>query len=146
MSLRIALTNRSKSFNTLQDYVEDCEINVPFQALGCLGCKVEAISPTKKKGETCVTAIFDDVELGKISSEKSGHYFTVTSDWEAVHVEDYDCIVIPGGRSPEFLVTHEKVIDLVKQFGSMDKVVAAIGQGQWVLAAAGLLTVSTSTI
>ncbi|XP_068635784.1 DJ-1 protein homolog E-like [Aristolochia californica] len=120
------------------DYVEDYEVNVPFRALGGLGCRVEAVSPTKKKGETCVTAIHD-FEGAQVCSEKSGHYFKVSLEWDDIHVDDFDCVVIPGGRSPEFLVTHDKVIKLVEEFAETGKVVSAIGQGQWVLAAAGLL-------
>ena len=38
-----------------KDFVEDYEIYAPFKALQSLGCKVDAISPSKKEGESCVT-------------------------------------------------------------------------------------------
>lgn len=120
------------------DYVEDYEINVPFMAMGGLGFRVNAASPGKKKGDKCVTAIFD-FEGAQICSEKSGHFFYITLDWNEICVDDYDCLVIPGGRSPEYLVMDEKAVSLVKEFGEKNKVVSAIGQGKWVLAAAGLL-------
>ncbi|KAL5712438.1 D-lactate dehydratase [Ranunculus cassubicifolius] len=120
------------------DYVENYEVNVPFQAMKAIGCRVEAVSPTKKKGENCVTAIHDD-EGAQVCSEKRGHNFNVTTDWKDICVEDYDCVVIPGGRSPEFLVLNDKVVAMVKEFADQGKVVAAIGQGKLLLAAAGVL-------
>lgn len=113
---------------------------MPFQALRGLGCKVDAVSPTKGKGEKCVTAIHED-EGAQVCSEKQGHNFIVTANWDEVHVENYDCLVIPGGRSPEFLVMDDKVVSLVKEFGERNKIISAIDQGKLLLAAAGLLEV-----
>lgn len=124
-----------------KDYVEDYEINVPFRALGGLGCKVDAVCPSKKKGDSCVTAIHDD-EGAQICSEKRGHNFVITANWNEICVDDYDCIVVPGGRSPELLVMDEKMVSWVKEFAEKDKVIAGIGQGLWLLAAAGVLKVT----
>jgi len=118
------------------DYVDDYEANVPFRALGGLGCRVEAACPTKRKGDACVTAIYD---VGAASDEKRGHNFMVTIDWDDVLVDDYDCVVLPGGRSPELLVTHSKAVALVGEFAARGKLVASIDQGHLLLAAAGLL-------
>ncbi|XP_010274223.1 PREDICTED: DJ-1 protein homolog E isoform X1 [Nelumbo nucifera] len=120
------------------DYVEDYEINVPFQALGGLGCRVDAVSPSKRKGKKCVTAIHDP-EGAQVCSEKQGHNFMITADWNDICIDDYDCLVIPGGRSPEFLVMDDKAVALVKEFAEKDKIIAGIGQGKLLLAAAGLL-------
>ncbi|KAF5179949.1 Dj-1-like protein [Thalictrum thalictroides] len=138
MGVKIAGDHKKSVLFLCGDYVEDYEINVPFQAMGGLGCKVVAASPNKKKGDKCVTAIHDD-EGAQICSEKQGHNFIVTTDWEEVRVEDYDCLVIPGGRSPEFLVMDDNVVSLVKSFAEKEKVIGAIGQGKLLLAAAGLL-------
>lgn len=122
------------------DYVDDYKANVPFRALAGVGCRVEAACPTKRKGEACVTAIDDaPAAAGAVSDEKRGHNFVVTADWADVDVDDYECVVIPGGRSPELLVTHEKAVALVSEFAAKGKVVASIDQGHLLLAAAGLL-------
>ncbi|XP_031473658.1 protein DJ-1 homolog D-like [Nymphaea colorata] len=123
------------------DYTEDYEINVVFRAFGGLGCRVDAISPGKSAGEKCVTCIQDfGIKGSEICSEqKVGHYFIITNDVERMKVADYDCIVIPGGRAPEYLAVDERVVSLVKQFSEENKIVSAIGEGQLVLAAAGLL-------
>ncbi|XVF80876.1 hypothetical protein PTKIN_Ptkin15bG0110600 [Pterospermum kingtungense] len=120
------------------DYVEDYEINVPFRALQAVGCKVDAITPNKKKGEACVTAIHDD-EGAQVFSEKRGHNFFITANWDDIRLYDYDCVIVPGGRSPELLVMNEKAVTLVKEFAEKNRIIAGIGQGEWLLAAAGVL-------
>ncbi|XP_010554454.1 PREDICTED: DJ-1 protein homolog E-like [Tarenaya hassleriana] len=121
------------------DYVEDYGINVPFRTLQALGCKVDAVTPNKKRGQTCVTAVYDLEEGRQLPVEKHGHNFFVTAEWDDVCVDDYDCVVIPGGRSPELLVMNEKAIALVNKFAEKGKLLAAVGQGKWLLAAAGVL-------
>ncbi|KAI4341757.1 hypothetical protein MLD38_026442 [Melastoma candidum] len=131
--------NKSVLF-LIGDYVEDHEINVPFRAMESLGCKVDTVSPSKKKGETCVTAIHDhDDDGSQICSEKRGHNFAITANWGEIRADDYDCVVVPGGRSPELLVMNPSALSLVKEFQEKGKVVGAIGQGVWLLAAAGIL-------
>ncbi|XP_066338306.1 DJ-1 protein homolog E-like [Miscanthus floridulus] len=127
------------------DYVDDYEANVPFRALAGVGCHVESACPTKRKGESVVTAIYDAGAPAPpgatvtVSEERRGHNFVVTADWADTSADDYDCVVVPGGRAPELLVTHDRAVALVKEFADKGKVVASIGQGHLLLAAAGLL-------
>uniref|UniRef100_A0A1J3FBF3 DJ-1 protein-like protein E n=1 Tax=Noccaea caerulescens TaxID=107243 RepID=A0A1J3FBF3_NOCCA len=121
------------------DYVEDYGINVPFRALQALGCRVDAVTPNKKKGEMCATLVYDLEEGRQLPEEKRGHNFFVNASWDDVRVDDYDCVVVPGGRSAELLVMNEKAVALVKKFAEKDKVFAAIGQGKLLLAATGVL-------
>jgi D-lactate dehydratase len=116
--------------------VDDYEANVPFRALAALGCRVEAATPTKRKGEACVTAIYD---VGVASDEKRGHNFMTTLDWDDIDVDDYECLVLPGGRSPEMLVSNDKAVALVGEFAARGKLVGSIDQGHLLLAKAGLL-------
>ncbi|XWS36359.1 hypothetical protein CRYUN_Cryun20dG0078500 [Craigia yunnanensis] len=138
MGAKIHKTKTNSVLFLCGDYVEDYEINVPFRALQALGCNVDAITPSKKKGGACVTAIHDD-EGAQIFSEKRGHNFFITANWDDISVYDYDCVIVPGGRSPELLVMNEKAITLVKEFAEKNRVIAGIGQGKWLLAAAGIL-------
>ena len=57
-----------------------------------------------RKRERAVSAIYDDEGTSKVSSEKRGHNFVLTAKWNDICVDNYDCVVVPGGRSPEFLV------------------------------------------
>ncbi|KAL0381296.1 UNVERIFIED_CONTAM: protein DJ-1D [Sesamum angustifolium] len=120
------------------DYMEDYEVMVPFQSLQALECHVDAICPGKKMGDLCPTAVHD-FEGDQTYSEKPGHNFTLTADFESVDASSYDGLVIPGGRAPEYLALNEKVIQLVKEFMESAKPVASICHGQQILSAAGVL-------
>ncbi|MGK9065510.1 DJ-1/PfpI family protein [Stutzerimonas chloritidismutans] len=120
------------------DYVEDYETMVPFQALQMVGHVVHAVCPEKKAGDTVRTAIHD-FEGDQTYSEKPGHHFALNFDFDAVRAEDYDALVVPGGRSPEYLRLNERVIGLVRAFGEAKKPIAAVCHGPQLLAAAGVL-------
>ncbi|KAL0396188.1 UNVERIFIED_CONTAM: protein DJ-1D [Sesamum calycinum] len=92
----------------------------------------------KKTGDLCPTAVHD-FEGDQTYSEKPGHNFTLTADFESVDASSYDGLVIPGGRAPEYLALNEKVIQLVKEFMESAKPVASICHGQQILSAAGVL-------
>ncbi|KAJ0098732.1 hypothetical protein Patl1_20965 [Pistacia atlantica] len=120
------------------DYMEDYEVIVPFQSLQALECHVDAVCPKKKAGDKCPTAIHD-FEGDQTYSEKPGHNFTLTANFEGVNASSYDALVIPGGRAPEYLALNETVLALVKKFMESKKPVASICHGQQILAAAGVL-------
>ncbi|MBA0578520.1 hypothetical protein Gorai_020799 [Gossypium raimondii] len=120
------------------DYMEDYEVTVPFQSLQALGCHVDAVCPKKKAGDLCPTAVHD-FEGDQTYSEKPGHDFTLTANFEDIDASSYDALVIPGGRAPEYLALDGKVIDIAKHFMESEKPVASICHGQQILAAAGVL-------
>jgi protease I len=120
------------------DFGEDYEIMVPFQALLAVGHKVDAVCPDKKAGESIATAIHD-FEGHQTYTEKPGHKFTLNASFADVKAEDYDALVVPGGRAPEYLRLNAKVIELVRHFFTVNKPVAAICHGAQLLAAAGVL-------
>jgi protease I len=120
------------------DYVEDYEAMVPFQALLMVGHTVHAVCPNKKAGETVRTAVHD-FEGDQTYSEKPGHKFNLNATFADVRAADYDALVIPGGRAPEYLRLDENVITLVRHFAEANKPIAAICHGAQLLAAAGVL-------
>ena len=120
------------------DFVEDYEVMVPFQALQMVGVEVHAVCPGKKAGDKVRTAIHD-FEGDQTYSEKPGHGFALNATFDKIHVEDYDGLVIPGGRAPEYLRLDSKVIDMVKYFANNKKPIASICHGAQLLAAAGVL-------
>ncbi|MDE2439769.1 MAG: DJ-1/PfpI family protein [Betaproteobacteria bacterium] len=120
------------------DYTEDYETMVPFQALLMVGHTVHAVCPGKKTGELVRTAVHD-FEGDQTYSEKPGHNFTLNADFAAIKAEDYDALVIPGGRAPEYLRLNPEVLTMVQHFASMQKPIAAICHGAQLLAAAGVL-------
>ena len=120
------------------DYVEDYEVMVPFQALQMVGHTVEAVCPDKKAGDQVRTAIHD-FDGAQTYSEKPGHNFTLNATFAEVRAEDYDALVIPGGRAPEYIRLNPTVIEIVRHFAGANKPIAAICHGAQVLTAAGVL-------
>ena len=120
------------------DYVEDYEVMVPFQALLMVGHTVHAVCPGKHVGNKVRTAIHD-FEGDQTYSEKPGHNFALTADFAEVDETDYDALVIPGGRAPEYLRLNPRVLEIVRHFFATNKPVAAICHGPQILAAAGVL-------
>jgi len=120
------------------DYVEDYEVMVPFQALLMVGHTVHAVCPGKKSGEVVRTAIHD-FEGDQTYSEKRGHNFALNANFDGTRAEDYDALVIPGGRAPEYLRLDPKVLEIVRHFASAKKPIAALCHGAQVLAAADVL-------
>lgn len=120
------------------DFVEDYEVMVPFQALQIAGHHVDAVCPDKKAGQTVRTAIHD-FEGDQTYTEKRGHNFTLNATFADVKPEDYDALVIPGGRAPEYLRLHESVLEIVRHFADQNKPIASICHGAQLLAAAGVL-------
>ena len=120
------------------DFVEDYEVMVPFQALSMLGYQVDAVCPGKRAGEKVRTAIHD-FEGDQTYSEKPGHNFVLTADFDAVEPAAYAGLVIPGGRAPEYLRLNPRLLEIVRAFFAAGKPVAAICHGPQILAAAGVL-------
>ncbi|HEY1859587.1 MAG TPA: DJ-1/PfpI family protein [Gemmataceae bacterium] len=124
------------------DYVEDYEVMVPFQALQMVGHTVHAVCPGKKAGEKVRTAIHD-FEGDQTYSEKRGHNFTLNATFAEVVADEYDALVIPGGRAPEYLRLNDGVLAIVRHFDEKKKPIAAICHGPQLLAAAGVLAGQT---
>ena len=120
------------------DYVEDYEVMVPFQALQMVGHTVEAVCPDKKAGDQVRTAVHD-FEGAQTYSEKSGHNFTLNATFADIRAEDYDALVIPGGRAQEYIRLNPQVIEIVRHFALANKPIAAVCHGAQVLTAAGVL-------
>jgi len=120
------------------DYAEDYETMVPFQALRMVGHEVHAVCPDKTEGQSVRTAIHD-FEGDQTYSEKPGHNFALNFDFARVRAEDYDALLIPGGRAPEYLRLNARVLELVKAFAAANKPIAAVCHGAQLLAAAGVL-------
>jgi protease I len=120
------------------DFVEDYEVMVPFQALLMVGHSVHAVCPGKKSGEVVPTSIHD-FEGDQTYTEKRGHNFALNATFDQVKPEDYDALILPGGRSPEYLRLNPRVIEIVHHFSKTNKPIGAICHAPQILAAAGVL-------
>jgi len=103
---------------------EDSEASSPLEALKKEGLEAVVVSP--KAGETI--------------KGKNGE-FSITSDRAitATNADEFDALLIPGGRSPESLRGEEGAVDFVKHFVDEKKPIAAICHGaQLLMSADGL--------
>ncbi|CAI6004096.1 unnamed protein product [Closterium sp. NIES-64] len=127
--------------SNVEDFMEDYEAMVPMQALQALGYRVgRRPVPERRTGDVCKTAVHD-FEGDQTYTEKPGHNFALTADFENVRVDDYDALLVPGGRAPEYLALNARVLEVVRQFHAARKPIASVCHGQQILAAAGVLKV-----
>jgi protease I len=120
------------------DYVEDYEAMVPYQMLRMVGHTVDVVCPGKSAGQTVVTAVHD-FEGEQTYSEKRGHRFPLTADFDTLDETRYDALVVPGGRAPEYLRLTPRVLAIVRHFADAGKPLAAICHGAQLLTAAGVV-------
>jgi len=79
-----------------------------------------------------------DFEGDQTYTEKRGHDFALNATFADIRPEDYDALVIPGGRAPEYLRLNNRLLDVVRHFAAENKPIAAICHGAQVLTAAGV--------
>lgn len=120
------------------DFMEDYEAMVPYQMLLMVGHQVDCVCPDKRPGDTVKTAIHD-FEGDQTYTEKPGHNFQVTADFDLIDPNEYDALVIPGGRAPEYLRLNPRIIEITRAFDEANKPIAAVCHGPQILAAAGVL-------
>jgi protease I len=120
------------------DFVEDYEVMVPYQALQIAGHRVDAVCPEKKAGEKIRTAVHD-FEGDQTYTEKRGHDFALNATFSEIKPEDYDALVIPGGRAPEYLRLDSRLLEVVRHFAKTNKPIAAICHGAQILTAADVV-------
>ncbi|WP_267644193.1 DJ-1/PfpI family protein [Haloarchaeobius amylolyticus] len=120
------------------DFVEDYEIMVPFQALQAVGHEVHAVCPEKTAEDSVKTAVHD-FRGDQTYLETRGHDFALNATFADIDPADYDALVVPGGRAPEYLRNYEEVISAVQHFFEAEKPVACICHGAQILAAADVI-------
>ena len=124
------------------DGAESLEVMYPYQRLREEGFEVDIASPTKK----VIQAVVHDFEPGfDTYTEKLGYRIPADLAFKEVNPQDYDGLVIPGGRAPEWIRNDEKLPSIVKHFFDAGKPVAAICHAALVLSAYGLVSGKTLT-
>lgn len=103
------------------DDFEDLEVFYPYYRLLEEGYKVDVASI--KAGEVC---------------GKHGYVINANLDFSRVKPEEYDALVIPGGRAPERIRLDSRALDIVRHFFNKSKPVAVICHGIQILISAGL--------
>src|ERR1035437_9128064 len=103
-----------------------------------VGHTVHAVCPDKKAGDTIRRAIHD-FEGDQTYSEKPGHNFALNATFADIKAEDYDALVISGGRAPEYLRLNERVLTVVRPFFRAGRPVAGVCHGAQSLPAGGVV-------
>lgn len=129
---------KSRILMIVGDYVEDYEIMVPLQALQMVGHVVHVVCPGKEESDTVITAIHDFGEADTYT-ETRGHDFELTETFDDIDVSDYDALILPGGRAPEYLRMEDEVLDMVRIFNDENKPIVTVGHGIQILISADIL-------
>ncbi|EAR52617.1 hypothetical protein OG2516_05898 [Oceanicola granulosus HTCC2516] len=94
----------------------------------------------REKGATVHVATPDGKSIKSWDKTDWGDTHPADLSLEDVKVDDYIALVLPGGQiNPDILRTNDKAVQLVKDFVSNDKIVAAICHGPWMLVEAGVV-------
>src|SRR6201993_1791117 len=80
-----------------------------------------------------------DFEGDQTYTEKPGHNFALNASFADVKDEDYDALMIAGGRAPEYLRLDGRLIEIVRSFAAANKPIAAICHAAQILAAADVI-------
>lgn len=108
------------------DGFEQSELMVPMQRLEEAGAMVDVIS----------------LKTGEIWGWKDGDWgepINVDRTIDAVNIDEYDAMIIPGGvMNPDLLRQDEDAVSLVRDFYASKKPLAAICHAPWVLIEAGI--------
>lgn len=104
------------------EHFEDCELLVPYYRLKEEGIEVEIASTSR----------------GSING-KHGYRIQADKALEDVNADDYDILILPGGKAPTILRKEPAAVRIAQSFFARNKPVAAICHGPQVLISAGVL-------
>ena len=115
------------------DGVEQVELTAPWNALKQAGADVVLVSDR-------------DGEIQSVNHDNKGEKYPVDLDVSKVSARDFDALVLPGGvANPDKLRTNKTAVGFVREFMELDKPVAAICHGPWLLVEADAVRGRTIT-
>ena len=71
--------------------------------------------------------------------ERKGYLVESEQSFDQINPDDFDAILFPGGRAPEYLRNDQRVVDLARKFYDDGKYVFAICHGVQILITANLV-------
>jgi protease I len=104
------------------DNFEDTELLVPYYRL-------------REEGTTADIA---SLSKGRIRG-KHGYEVEVDKTVHEINPDDYDLLILPGGKAPEAIRKEEKALEISRRFFEKNKPVSAICHGGQTLISAGVL-------
>ena len=118
------------------DAVEALEIFYPLHRIREEGWKATVAAPNKKMLQTVVHDFGPEMET---YTEKPGYRIEAEVAITETRPADFDGLVIPGGRAPEYIRNAEGVADWVKTFVDSGRPVAGTCHAGLLLSRAGVL-------
>lgn len=115
------------------DAVEALEIYYPYYRCLEEGFETDIAAPSKKVLHTVV----HDFEDWETYTEKRGYQIEATKAFEDVDPNDYDGLIIPGGRAPEHIRLNPHLPGIVKHFFEANKPIAVLCHGSLVFTGIG---------
>lgn len=121
---------------------EDIELLFPVLRLNEEGADIlvvpvpEGLHPRPQLNDKPVTGRFGHTVPIPVMEE--GKRYKVAGI-EEISADDVDCLLFPGGYSPDALRLHEPTLALVRAFYEHGKLVTAICHGPWVPISAGIM-------
>jgi protease I len=100
----------------------------------------ELLKPLQILEGNDVEVIITAPSTGPISAYNSKETIEITKPISELNPEDYDILILPGGKAPEKLRKDRAVLDFVIKFASLDRPIAAICHGPLILVSAGLVS------
>jgi protease I len=117
------------------DCAESLEVLYPLQRLKEAGHKPLVATP---KGKVVRSVVHDFEPEFETYTERPGYRIAADMSFGMVKPDQYDALVIPGGRAPEYIRNEPKALEIVSHFMKSKKPVAAICHAAQILVAAGL--------
>ncbi len=99
---------------------------------------MELFYPLNRLKEEGITVKVASMKKGGITGEY-GYSIDVDMTFGDVKPEDYDMLVLPGGKAPEKVRLDEKALEIARYFFRENKPVAAICHGLQTLISAGVI-------
>jgi len=108
------------------DGAEVLEVYYPFYRVKEEGYEAVIASPRKK---TLNTVCHDFVDGWDTYTEKPAHLLPADISFADVSPAEYDALLIPGGRAPEFIRNDPDLPGILQHFVNEDKPIGAICHG-----------------
>jgi protease I len=106
---------------------------------------LEVWFPYYRLKEAGIDCDFIAVEANKEYPSKEGYPCKSTVAVKNAKIEDYSCIIVPGGFAPDFMRRSEDMIKFANDMVNSGKTIAAICHGPWVLCSTKILKGKTAT-
>jgi protease I len=106
---------------------------------------IEVWYPYYRLKEAGIDCDFIAAEANREYPSKEGYPCKSTVAAKNARIEDYSCMIVPGGFAPDFMRRSDDMIKLANDMVNAGKIVAAICHGPWLLCSTKILKGKTAT-